>query len=1312
LARPAPISSRQERLPTPGIHLRPQPSTSVRDLALLAAVGLIGYGAAALAHHSVWAFAALVAAALAVVLRICLGTRARARREMLDALVEALHRELGLSKPSRSSVTASSWTRARGAIKDGGLRRFLAAGAPRRLQLHYAPGITDTDPGWTAAVLDTASRRLLATYRVRRHSPSDRRRCRILLELAPPTPEKAPVAPLVERATRAIAELVGPTGTVTDPELTAEGELTAFTVRHSAGSKLAAAGYRRRIEQVVSTMLPGRWRASWDLEADTARFSIRPNFPQNIWLPVRDIVTGDDILAAYDQVEIPYGVDEDGNVMVWRPAHDPNVMLVGAPGSGKSSSLDTRVPTPSGWTTMGELKDGDVIFDDLGRACAVLKAHPIRYDRPCYRITFSDGSEIVADAEHLWTTSTKVERSSRRGVARRRANDTRPQRMVDAQLALVRKAIEDAAPEDLISVPEAARLAGLHESAEILRHLRKRIPQAATSPRPLTDHVYREQQTRHPQQVTVFPKPDFLRVVAQDLPLCCHGMRIPFSAGELVAMAVQAEQAGDLTISSVEIRELFGGWSIHQAEFLMRRLRDLPRTIRADKTPRYIRGHVQRRRLGGSPVQLFPKRELLEAIASWGLGRHRDDKPTHPHESVRSTVEIVETLRTKDGQANHTIRVAKPVDCPERDVPLHPYALGVWLGDGSSREPVYTSADPEIAGILQDAGIIVVDHGRPASKTADYQARVYRMRSPVRRQLRQLGLLKTRVGAPTKRIPPIYLRASIEQRRELLAGLMDADGTVSPQGTCQFDNTNEQLARDVHELASSLGFRVTIRKGRARLAGRDCGPKWTVAWTSPEPVFKLERKQIVHKERTARCNPERYAHRYIVSVVPVPSVPVRCITVDSPSSLYLVGDTFIPTHNTVADHTILVEASRHGWPVWVVDGKAIEFLGFQDWPNVQIVATTIEEQVAVIQRAWEVMEHRYALITSGRARESDFEPLLLFLDEFADFRSNLMAWYSEIKVKGDPTKPLALARVASIARKGRTSRVHLVFSTQRPDAEYFGGDMRDNFRMRVSMGRLSPQGAMMMWESPATGTSIPRGCRGRATTINDANRPVEIQTYRTPDPRKTDPGSDEERLLQRLRPVPARHERLLILPPDVDSDLDTGQADEPTYRDYAAATWVLASSRPDLDPVAHRRHINAAGREIASPMAIFGLPASSTPGVRLTKTQAEAGAGRVEQDTPTAAPAVEVEVDDLGEWIGYGPVTSTSPTSLQVGDLVLVDDESGQWAVLDAEPEDDCADPGCIALSWRGDGDECGALSVPGDAALPVRHPHDLDSQE
>lgn len=68
------------------------------------------------------------------------------------------------------------------------------------------------------------------------------------------------------------------------------------------------------------------------------------------------------------------------------------------------------------------------------------------------------------------------------------------------------------------------------------------------------------------------------------------------------------------------------------------------------------------------------------------------------------------------------------------------------------------------------------------------------------------------------------------------------------------------------------------------------------------------------------------------------------------------------------------------------------------------------------------MEYRYQLIEDGKASVSDFEPLVVFLDEFAEFRSNLFEWYAQVKTKGDPSKPPTLAEVASLARKGRTAQ--------------------------------------------------------------------------------------------------------------------------------------------------------------------------------------------------------------------------------------------------------------------------------------------------
>lgn len=408
------------------------------------------------------------------------------------------------------------------------------------------------------------------------------------------------------------------------------------------------------------------------------------------------------------------------------------------------------------------------------------------------------------------------------------------------------------------------------------------------------------------------------------------------------------------------------------------------------------------------------------------------------------------------------------------------------------------------------------------------------------------------------------------------------------------------------------------------------------------------------------------------------------------------------TGKTVFEHGVLATVAQYGWPIWVLDGKAIEFIGWRTWPNIQLVASKVEEQIALITRAHELMEHRYQLINTGQASEDDFEPLMVFVDEWADFRANLLAWYPTAKGKGAPTKPTVLDKVASIARKGRTARIHLLFATQRPDADYFGGDMRDNFRARISMGRLSPQGAMMMWQDPNVGTAVPRGRRGRATTINDGNTPVEIQTYFVPDPRKARLRQDEEDLkhLDSLVPAQAlqRHERLIIIPPDHDLEQEI-----PEYQAWCGADWTLASARPDLDPVKTKTPDRSRSREIASPMAMFGI------GQRIGRVR-DSGAfppdiagteitERLEDTTQS------MEFHEHGDFLeGYGVKASSHPMSLDIGDLVEI--EENVWVTLDQEPSEDPLNPGAVALCWRDDEGNEGIHAVGWTDQVTVRRPH------
>jgi deoxycytidine triphosphate deaminase len=249
--------------------------------------------------------------------------------------------------------------------------------------------------------------------------------------------------------------------------------------------------------------------------------------------------------------------------------------------------------------------------------------------------------------------------------------------------------------------------------------------------------------------------------------------------------------------------------------------------------------------------------------------------------SLRSTGEIANSIRVGK-EINHHVALCSPVNYFEQELNIPPYVLGVWLGDGHSSSAGFTCAEDELINHIMLSGETIDRVKGPLLYRLGRRARG--QHGSFQERLRLLGVLNN------KHIPTAYLQGSIEQRLSLLQGLMDTDGSIDRQGRCEFDNTNEALARGVFELAASLGLRPTINKKEATLDGFDCGPVYRVQFTPRLPVFKLARKL----KRQKLDN--RQLTRSIVDVKTVPSVPVKCIEVEG--GMFLAGESFIPTHNS------------------------------------------------------------------------------------------------------------------------------------------------------------------------------------------------------------------------------------------------------------------------------------------------------------------------------------------------------------------------------------------------------------------------------
>lgn len=241
-----------------------------------------------------------------------------------------------------------------------------------------------------------------------------------------------------------------------------------------------------------------------------------------------------------------------------------------------------------------------------------------------------------------------------------------------------------------------------------------------------------------------------------------------------------------------------------------------------------------------------------------------------------------------------SLSTCAPLQLPKRKLPIPPYVLGLWLGDGSSSGQCIahgltkdlikykTILEDTCANYVKDRNlrIHVVRH-----KGADNEFGMLKLNKFVTD-------LKTHGLYMNKHIPDEYLYSSEQQHRELLAGLLDTDGT-GKRKQVMFSNTNKAIADGAAFLARSLGYKVGVTHIPARGSANEF---WKITFTTNEPLFCLERKNdSLCLDNTNRTTQD---YHYIVNIKPVGKRKVRCIQVADKCHEYLVGKTLIPTHNS------------------------------------------------------------------------------------------------------------------------------------------------------------------------------------------------------------------------------------------------------------------------------------------------------------------------------------------------------------------------------------------------------------------------------
>jgi len=253
------------------------------------------------------------------------------------------------------------------------------------------------------------------------------------------------------------------------------------------------------------------------------------------------------------------------------------------------------------------------------------------------------------------------------------------------------------------------------------------------------------------------------------------------------------------------------------------------------------------------------------------------------------TQDMIGKCINKDGHKRFLIPYSEIIEGEDKNLLVDPYTLGVWLGDGRNKNPDVCMAEDDFAVVQK-----ILDNGYELAWQTKHKTtgvRYYGFRE-LRDQLQAYGMCHSRRTVP-KHIPDEYLTATKQKRLELLAGLLDTDGSLRQQEHRYTFSTSEESLRDsVISLVNSFGWRTCVVKYAPTTSSSGVKAKkahYAISFNPTEYIpCQLKRKQLhefskkrsITIEKIERCEGQQG----------------NCITVED--GIYLAGKTLKPTHNS------------------------------------------------------------------------------------------------------------------------------------------------------------------------------------------------------------------------------------------------------------------------------------------------------------------------------------------------------------------------------------------------------------------------------
>lgn len=248
----------------------------------------------------------------------------------------------------------------------------------------------------------------------------------------------------------------------------------------------------------------------------------------------------------------------------------------------------------------------------------------------------------------------------------------------------------------------------------------------------------------------------------------------------------------------------------------------------------------------------------------------------------------------KGTKYKYRVPIPEAIDFEKKELPLDPYVLGVWLGDGDKNDNRIAVGKDDLDTMIELLKQHNVNIASVKMYGGKYEVRIgthygYH-KHDIREALRSLNVWKN------KHIPEEYLTSSIEQRWELLRGLMDTDGMVTKRGQCAFSQKSKAMVDGFSRLLTSLGIKHTISfRDDIKCGEAICSAYKVQFWVDKaHSCFNYERKKARLKEQLA----PRMKYKSIIDIREVEKRDTKCLTVDSKDGLFLCGERNTVTHNS------------------------------------------------------------------------------------------------------------------------------------------------------------------------------------------------------------------------------------------------------------------------------------------------------------------------------------------------------------------------------------------------------------------------------